>query len=276
MTVQGISATLALVLSAALASTAGAAPRTCPKGTKTRQTNVQKGETLATVAERTKVKVADLRRWNRLASESVRKGQNLRYCAPVFTPGSVGSCNGGGLRGGVNIAPKDGRGKGFVVSPGRKTTFGTPATVRHIRQCMAQYQKAHPKAPPVNVGDLSARDGGHLGSHASHQSGRDVDLGFVTKPPQSRGVFDREATSTNLDAPREWTVVQCLLANHDTKFIFMSWTVANTLKAFVAKRPALRRYLKFFGNGVIQGDTEHLTHLHVRFRCTKGDRMCRD
>jgi murein endopeptidase len=279
MTAHGTAALALLVATALAASTAGAAqPRACPKGTKARQTNVLKGETLAAVADRIQAKVEALRRWNRLSSDAVRKGQNLRYCAPVFTPGSVGSCNGGNLRGGVNLDHDgDRKGVGFVLAPGRLNTFGTPATVRHIRQCTARYRSNQPKGPPVNIGDISSRDGGHVGNHASHQSGRDVDLGFITKPPQSKGYFDREATSTNLDVPRQWSLVQCLLDNRETKFIFMSWPVVNALKAFVVKRPALKsRYLKFFGGSVIQGDTEHLTHLHVRFRCPKGDKMCRD
>ncbi len=267
------------LLAAGLALPAAAGPRGgCPRGTKARQANVKKGESLAAVADRTKTKVQDLKRWNRLKSESVRRGQNLWYCAPVFTPGSVGSCNSGGLRGGVNLdADGDRQGKGFVLAPGRRNTFGTPATVRHVKQCMARYRASHPKGSPVNIGDISAKDGGHVGNHASHQSGRDVDLGYLTKPPQARGFFNREATSANLDVPKQWTVVRCLLDNRETKFIFASWTVVNALKAYVSRNRALRsRYLKFFTNGVIQGDNEHLTHLHVRFRCPKGDRMCRD
>lgn len=275
MRVRTLLAALALILAA---SPALGAPRTCPKGTKARQTNVRKGESLADVAERTKTKTEDLKRWNRLKGDAVRVGRNLRYCAPVFTPGSVGSCNAGNLRGGVNIdSDGDRKGAGFVLAPGRKHTWGTPATVRHIRRCMSFYRSNQPKGPPVNIGDLSTKDGGHVGSHASHQSGRDVDLGYITKPPQSRGYFDREATTSNLDVPRQWTVFQCLLDNRETKFIFASWTVVNALKAHLAKRQGLkRRYLKFFNNGVIQGDSEHRTHLHVRFRCPKGDRMCRD
>jgi murein endopeptidase len=277
MTKPVLAATLALALVATAAIPSAAAPRACPKGTQVRQTNVQKGETLVEVAARTKTRAADLLRWNRLKSDAVRVGQNLRYCSPVFVPGSVGTCNAGGLRGGVNLDHDgDRQGIGFVLPPGRTTSWGTPATVRHIRLCMSRYRSNHPKGAPVNIGDLSTKDGGHLGDHLSHQSGRDVDLGFLTKPPQSRGHFDREATAANLDVPKEWTVVQCLLDNPETQFIFASWTVVNTLKAYVLKRPALKgRYLKFFGNGVIQGDNEHMTHLHVRFRCPRGDRQCK-
>ncbi len=268
---------LVLAILATTANAYAASPRTCPKGTKARQTNVQKGETLAGVAGRTKTSVADLQRWNRLNGPQVRGGQNLRYCVPVFVPGSVGSCNAGNLRGGVNLdTDGDRKGVGFVLPAGRTTSWGTPATVRHIRQCMSRYRANYKKGAPVNIGDLYTRDGGHVGNHLSHQSGRDVDLGFLTKPPQSIGVFNREATATNLDVQKEWTVIQCLLDNRETQFIFASWTVVNSLKAYVVKNRSLRsRYLKFFGNGVIQGDNEHMTHLHVRFRCPKGDRQCK-
>jgi len=254
----------------------------CPSGTSARQTNVRKGEDLEAVARRVQVKAEDLRRWNRLRSDRVKAGQNLRYCMPVLRGSSIGSPNQGKLQKARNIDPDgDNQGTGFVLSPSRSATWGSPATVAAVRKAMACYRSRCPasrkaECPPVNLGDLSAKDGGHLGNHLSHQSGRDVDLGYLVRPPQSRGYFDRQATASNLNLKAQWALVGCLLDDPLVKFLFLSGTVAEALKAHARKVPALRRYLRFFQNGVIQPDTEHLTHLHVRYRCPRNEPHCKD
>ncbi len=261
------------------AGAAGQSSRLCPSDTKLRNTNVRKGETLTRVAQRVKVAPEDLKKWNRLRTDQVRAGQNLRYCVPVWKPTSKGSCNKGSLEGGRHLDPDgDHQGVGFVVSPTRKALFGTRETVSHIKDCCAKYRRKFPKGAPINIGDLSAKDGGHLGNHVSHQSGRDVDMGYLTNPPQRRGYFSHAATRKNLDVPKQWYLVSCLLDKPDTMYIFLSMTVHAALKEYVAKTPALKRkYWHHFQRGtVLRPDTEHLTHLHVRFRCPKGDKHCRD
>jgi murein endopeptidase len=272
---------LLAALVVALFPSAAVAQR-CPAGTSPRQTHVRKGESLEAVARRVQAKAEDLRRLNRLRSDEVRPGQNLRYCMPVLRGSSIGSPNRGKLQKARSIDPDgDRQGTGFVLSPHRSATWGTPATVAAVRKAMACYRSRCPagrkgECPPVNLGDLSAKDGGHLGNHLSHQSGRDVDLGYLVRPPQGRGVFDRQATAANLNVKAQWAVLGCLLDNPLVKFVFLSGTVAETLKAHARKVPALRKYLRFFQNGVIQPDTEHLTHLHVRYRCPKTEPHCQD
>ena len=259
-------------------------PGACPKDMKTLQTNVRKGEDLAAVARRLGVSVKDLRQWNRLRTDKVPAGKNLRYCVPRVT-GSVGTPSSGKLIGGVSI-DKDGdfEGPGFVIGEGRTRLFGTPQTVRHVKACMAAYRAAFPdrrKAPPVNIGDLSAKGGGPVGPHLSHESGRDVDIGYLTRPPQSRGAFDREARGEkDLDLPKQWVVTKCFLDNPELKAIFMGSGVASALKQYVTKvyrkRPSLKqKYLSALARLVVP-DSEHLTHMHVRFKCPKTDKACRD
>ncbi len=261
-------------------SVGAASKRACPSGTALRNTNVRKGETLTDVSNRLKIKIVDLKKLNRLRSDRVRAGQNLRYCVPVWKPASKGSCSSGKLLGGHNL-DRDGdhEGVGFVVSPNRRSLFGTKETIAYVKDCCRRYRWKFAKGPPVNIGDLSAEDGGHLKQHLSHQSGRDVDLGYLTKPPQRRGHFSHAATVKNLDVPKQWFLVQCFLDKEDLQFIFLSRTVFNAMKDYVQKNPQFRRkYLRYFQGykGVLKPDEEHLTHMHVRFLCPKGDPHCKN
>lgn len=255
--------------------------RGCPAGMVISQTNAKKNETLKSLSKRLNVKSAEIKRLNRLRGDRVVAGQNIRYCIRKAVPESLGRPNSGKLSGGVSLdADGDNEGTGFVISDHRIAIFGTRNTVENVKDCARRYRRQFRKGAPINIGDLSAKGGGELGKHLSHQSGRDVDFGFMTIPPQSRGSFDRKATSTNLDVQKQWFIVRCLLDKGDIQYIFASHSIVNALKKYVSKNGALRaKYLKYFPGGrkaVIVGDTEHHTHMHVRFRCPKSDRNCVD
>jgi murein endopeptidase len=243
---------------------------------------VRKGESLAGIAKEMDVSLADLRKWNRLKTDQVKPGQVLRYFAPRLQPESVGRPGSGRLQAGVEL-PLDG--PGYRMASDRTRRFGTPETIKYVKQCMKDYRRRFPlkKGPMISIGDLSSRGGGGAPPHVSHESGRDVDVGFITKPPQTPGVFDRESTSENLDREKQWVVVKCFLDNPATSMIFLQWPVVNALKDYIkgiykGKRKALyQKYMRSFPGGekpILRGDSDHRTHMHVRFHCPKGDRKC--
>lgn len=244
-------------------------PVSCPKGTRTLQTTVKKGESLDTVADRLDVKAADLRKWNRIPDPGPRKGQALRYCKVKQTPGSIGHPSRGSLVGGVSILHS---GKGYVLAPSRTRTWATRQVVSDIKSCMARYRTAFRKAPPVNIGDLSSRNGGSAAPHVSHESGRDVDVGYITIPPQSRGLFNRKARPGNLDYPKQWALLKCFLDNPRTQMIFIEASVADALQQYAAKK---RSWRSKYGT-ILRLDRDHDSHIHVRFKCPKGDKRCID
>lgn len=248
---------------------------------------VGKGETLAEVAEVLGVPVADLKRWNGLRSDSLRPGIRLKFYAPRIEPQSVGRPSDGRLVGASNLDPDgDNRGVGWVISESRQATWATPETVQYLRRCMSQYRHNYPrtKADPIAIGDLSRRQGGPLPPHKSHQSGRDVDIGFIlknrSKNPEEGAL--RRATPATLDTEKQWFLTKCFLDNPETQLILMEESIVSALKEYVEKlykkrKHLQRRYLRFFPGGeaaVIQGDEDHTSHMHVRFRCPKGDKAC--
>lgn len=248
---------------------------------------VGKGETLGELASLLGVSAADLKKWNRLRSDRLRPGMRLKFYAPRIEPQSVGRPSAGRLVGGVSVDPDgDNRGVGWVISARREATWGTPETVRYVRRCVSQFRHnyARSKADPIAIGDLSRRQGGPLPPHKSHQSGRDVDIGFILKK-RAKNADDgplRTATSSTLDAEKQWFLLKCFLDNPETQMVFMEHSIVAALKDYVQKiykkrKPLLRKYLRFFPGGgaaVIQGDADHTSHMHVRFRCPKGDRQC--
>lgn len=123
---------------------------------------------------------------------------------------AVGSPSAGRLVRGVRLP---GEGVGFFTwdpllhrvpnRAGRR--WGTNGLVRVLRRVVRDYERAHPDAPRVGIGDLSRRHGGPFGpKHASHQNGLDVDVYYPRRdrkerPPRRVGQIDRRLAQDLVD-----------------------------------------------------------------------------
>ncbi|NOZ01312.1 MAG: LysM peptidoglycan-binding domain-containing protein [Deltaproteobacteria bacterium] len=255
-------------------------PRFCP-----RRYKVVSGDRLKDIARELNVKLEDLKKWNGLKSNRVPRNKRLRYRGPCVQSESIGKASHGRLKNGVSIDPDgDNKGNGWVIAARRTALWATPETKKYVYKCAAKYRAYFPKrkAAPIAIGDLSRRHGGRFPPHLSHQSGRDVDIGFINKKRPSKTGRFRRTTPRTLDHYKQWVLTKCFLDNPQTQYIFMEHSLVRSLKRYVKslyrkRRPKMRKYLSYFPGGskhVIRGDKEHRSHMHVRFKCPKGDRKC--
>lgn len=143
------------------------------------------------------------------------------------------------------------QGYGYAfIHAGRQTNWGTKPLVDGLR-AIAAYMKGTGKAQTdLAIGDISSANGGKLGGHASHRTGRDVDIGFYMteagsgKPVSTmnfvRFTGGRDGLSgssggraVRFDAERNWMLVQAILANPDPAFKPTHIFIANHLRAAV-------------------------------------------
>lgn len=246
---------------------------------------VFKGESWSGIAKRLKVKVKSLKRWNRLYKKYRRPpaGKRLAFYGPLRNTESVGRPNRGSLKHGVHLDPDgDGLGKGYAVSMHRPDLWGTPELVKLIKDCGSSYRRYFSrKYAPIPIGDLSSRKGGRLKSHKSHQSGRDVDVGFMRKNPLSKGYF-KNTTARQMNMYAQWVVLKCFLDSPKTQMVFIERKLVKALKKYIKRiykkrKKKLNKYLSFFPGGkhkAIYPDQVHKSHMHVRIHCPKGDRLC--
>lgn len=157
----------------------------------------------------------------------------------------------------------------WVVVDG-SANFGTQETVEFLTRAMSKVYELHPAAPPLQVGHLSSRRGGPLSPHRSHQSGRDVDLGYFYVG--TNNAWYKRATAENFDAARSWELVRALVTETDVEYIFVNLSVQKLLKAWAlsaGEDPAwldsLFQYGTHNANALIRHVHGHDTHLHVRF-----------
>jgi len=165
------------------------------------------------------------------------------------------------------------------IHAGRQSNWGTKPLVDGLRKIAAYMRGAGRAETDLAIGDLSSARGGQLGGHASHQTGRDVDIGYYMTDESGRPVdaqgFVRFAQGSDgltgyaggkkvrFDAQRNWFLIQAILANEDPSFkpkhIFIANHLENAILAAAGDSPERGRAaaLMSYWKG-------HDNHLHLR------------
>lgn len=154
-----------------------------------------------------------------------------------------------------------------VVNP--VETWGTQETVDYLAHNIRRVYEQFPDTPPLPIGDIGRKEGGHLRPHLSHQSGRDVDVGYYYV---NGADWYTPVTQDNLDFARTWAFVKSIVVESDVQAIFMDIRVQRMLRDYaleIGEDPAWLEQL--FGGGtsqlrpLITHEPGHRTHIHIRY-----------
>jgi murein endopeptidase len=187
---------------------------------------------------------------------------------------SQGAPNRGRLHGGVPMPQGD---HWMVRNP--RYSWGTPSTVMALVQGLTSTAMEYPGGTIPLVADLSARHGGRLRPHRSHQSGRDADVTYYTTTPGPSPGF-RHVPASQLDVQRQWHLYRYWIENNMVDYVFTDRRMipALAMQAIEDGTPA-HIYDAAFGRrgtgGIIRHERGHSDHLHVRFSCAADDPICR-
>lgn len=205
------------------------------------------------------------------------------------TPLSIGAPWAGRLHRPVRMPAS---GKGFVLlqrSQDRKHVHGLPELINLVVQAASHVEKTFPKSI-LTVGDLSPAAGGFAPGHRSHQSGRDVDLGFYLVDRRRRyqvvtaefvrfdGTGQAAAPYAHLlfDIERNWEFVEFLVTQKTipVQKVFISSALRDLLLQYAeaVARPA--RIIQAAAS-ILSSDAAHADHFHVRIACPTGQPHCR-
>ncbi len=142
----------------------------------------------------------------------------------------------------------------------------------------------------LSVGHLSRPGGGNIDRHASHESGRDADVGFFVKNHQGRSIYadhfvafkgDGTASSwpgAQFDDARNWALVSSFVSDSAARVthIFVASPLRTRLLQYAEKigaPPALRtRAAELMAQP--RGSLPHDDHFHVRIACPPGMDKC--
>ena len=209
--------------------------------------------------------------------------------AERHTPGrSVGSPTEGHLVGGAHL----GDAPYLRIVPtyaSGDVRWGLEPLVNLIDRAGRSVRKQFPDAV-LSVGHLSKPGGGELDHHASHESGRDADIGFYIKNQQNKPIYEDHFVAflgdgtaptwpgAHFDDARNWALVSALLGDgqaHVTH-IFVSTPIRARLLAYAAKIGAPENIRNRAAELMAQpkGSLPHDDHFHVRIACPSGMDKC--
>lgn len=240
-------------------------------------------EELKRLADRWGMRVSGLRRLNPdLKGKKVDAGRSIVVYRgdPDAMSRSVGFPNRGRLEHGVPFP----EGQAWMLRPWRPRTYGTGAVVARVMAVFSDFARRHPEAAPVVIGEISNRRGGRARPHSSHQSGRDVDLGYISVgPPPPHGRWPR-ITPERFDAKMNWAFVRALLATGEVERIFIDRRLQKRLLEQARRELPLHELGQWFSIAAVGRRAAskarighwagHDDHMHVRFRCTPADLRC--
>ncbi len=192
---------------------------------------------------------------------------------------SVGGPSSGSLEGAVPMV--EGPGRVLKMIPWK--SWGTAHTVALIDQVLRRWALRQ-GAQPVLVGNMAARGGGKLEPHSTHQSGRDVDIGYIQKLPDGEELNWREMNATNLDAAETWELLKLLRSTGQIEVIFIDSSLQKLLYDHAVKhgtvpKAELPRWLEYPRSppqrrALVQHVAGHVDHIHVRFACQSHETRC--
>jgi penicillin-insensitive murein endopeptidase len=171
--------------------------------------------------------------------------------------------------------------------------FGVPRLVEAVAKAAAEVARQRPGGAPLMIGDLSRRTGGKIPHHASHRSGRDVDLLFYTEttagePIANPGFFkfapDGLALVPNdrgggryirLDLARQWLLIKALLTAPlaNVQWMFVSLPVEALITDYARARGEDAEVVWHAESVMLQpkDSLPHDDHLHLRTACTPDE-----
>jgi murein endopeptidase len=216
-------------------------------------------------------------------SRVVEGTQLVVYRADLNKPSrSVGSPNHGRLLGGMPLP----EGESWRLRSVRRRAFGTEQTVEALLSALTAYGEQFPQGPPIRIGELSRRRGGRISPHASHRTGRDVDIAYLLHQPYYR---DRDfnwpaATEKTFDVEKTWFFIKSLLDTGKVQTIFVDRRVQKMMLKYARQhlsQDELARTFQYANDGrtrhpLIKTWKGHKNHMHVRFGCDPDDKRCRD
>jgi hypothetical protein len=178
----------------------------------------------------------------------------------------------------LEAAQKLGPNAGFeVLWPTKKRHYGTYDMVEMVVN-IGEWLRENVNGVILSVADTSAINGGRIGSHASHKTGMDIDLAYLTRNPKlvmnridipNKGGY----THSEFLAAEQWRLIKAVHEFSPIEVIYVNRNVKNemckqALKAgdLPSKTDTASPAAKILTKLIVEDDA-HGNHWHARLDC---------
>jgi penicillin-insensitive murein endopeptidase len=167
-----------------------------------------------------------------------------------------------------------------ILYPKRKAYFGTDDMLAMLSN-MGRYSRNKVNGYVLNVGDISAKNGGPLGKHSSHQMGLDADISYYFDAKEKqKGLVDAVKSSRPLRsfmAEEQWEMFKTFVGQGNVDRIFIHPALKKELCGVAAKKGDLNSSngTAFETLRVMRPEVHHDNHFHLRLKCSTAQPRCR-
>lgn len=199
--------------------------------------------------------------------------QKVATDLPSLGSMSLGKPNAGALVNGVQFP----EGERWEIVQAQRA-YGTQETIDYLITAIDAVHEQFPGAHKLSIGHLSKPEGGRIYPHRSHQSGRDIDIGYYYVP--ERAEWYRPANKHTLDVERSWALVKAFVVHTDVEMMFIDRSVQRLLKEHalaIGEDPSwlntIFEYKSRHPEPIVRHTWGHKTHIHVRFYNPKAQQL---
>jgi penicillin-insensitive murein endopeptidase len=130
------------------------------------------------------------------------------------------------------------------------------------------------------VGDVAAKNGGRIGSHKSHRTGMDADIGYYFDNENMRQRFTNAVNNKSWMVEEQWGLFKVAAKTGNVDRIFIHPSLKQRLCELAQKKGEIRASDvggdAFEALVRLQPEPSHFNHFHLRLLCSTSQPLCRD
>lgn len=184
---------------------------------------------------------------------------------------SVGVTEAGRLVNGVQLP----RGDAWQVVD-LNNAWGAKETIDFIVDAATTVREQFAGCAPLRINHIGRKNGGYLRPHQSHQSGRDVDLGFYYPVGEDPGHLSKKRELA-MDLPLNWALLKAVVTKADVEFVLVDQRIQKRLYDYALSAGEDKAWLdQLFHAGaasVVRHARRHRDHFHVRFYAARSQEL---
>lgn len=169
-----------------------------------------------------------------------------------------------------------------IIYPKRQNYYGTNDMLSVLAN-MGRYSQQKMKGYVLSVGDVSAKNGGPLGRHSSHQMGLDADISYYFDSKEKKnGLKEAVASSkpvSSFMADEQWDMFKMLVSQGNVDRIFIHPVLKKELCGVASRKgdlkPSATDGAVFETLRVMRPEVHHDDHFHLRLKCSTAQPRCR-
>jgi penicillin-insensitive murein DD-endopeptidase len=163
--------------------------------------------------------------------------------------------------------------------------WGADPMIDMIQKTASDMSKRYPGKDRLQIEDISAKEGGAIEGHGSHENGLDVDIGFykadsVEHDPIKKKQYYADPmvingkVSPNFDVERNWELMKAFHRHGNVQKIFVDQVLKNEFCRYAKSKGDYSANIQVLRS--LRHVTNHKDHMHVRLRCPKGAAQCKN